>query len=176
MHSCANQLRDGLSCSTSCSSQNLCHVCCSHWQGLIFCTVLGICIIFDNIKFFPAILHLEMYLDRVFYWSFKILHSFFCCFIKTQWISSKKTSQAIFYASWPPIPRSQRVQVHGKGIISFQKPSSLPAISISTSAKINFSYSILFHLIPSYSILFHLIPSYSILFHLIPLILGVRRE
>jgi hypothetical protein len=36
-----------------------------------------------------AILHLEIYSERVFCRFFKILHSFFCCFIKTRWISPK---------------------------------------------------------------------------------------
>jgi hypothetical protein len=44
----------------------------------------------------------------------KIVH-IFSCFIKTWWISSKKTSQAAYYAPGPPIPRSQRVHVDGKG-------------------------------------------------------------
>ena len=62
-------LGDGLSH----SSQNLCHVRCSHWQGLRFCIGPGICMRFDNIKFL-----LQFYIRKFLQTGFSIDHPEFC--------------------------------------------------------------------------------------------------
>jgi hypothetical protein len=69
---------------------------------------------FDDVKFYP-----QFYFWKPVQTGISIDHSkfahFFSCFIKTRSISSKQISQATYYASGPPIPRSQRVYVDREG-------------------------------------------------------------
>jgi hypothetical protein len=106
-------LRDGLLH----SSQNLCPVRCKDWQGLRFCTELGICMRFDNIKFY-----LQFYFWKFIQTGFSVNDSKICtAFLLfyqnlVDFLQTNFTSNILcIINTYSEIPRSQRVQVRGKG-------------------------------------------------------------
>ena len=68
--------RSSICHSRNTSFQNLCHVRCSHSQGLRFYTEPCIYMVFDCIKFVPQFLYLEHEPDMIFYWLLEFFHIF----------------------------------------------------------------------------------------------------